>query len=142
MRSIAALCLAAALLAPHPAAAQDAAPPPDEGLARIDEALSDPARQEQIAQTLRVLGEIVVDMPLAPLADAAAKIAGEDARDLPPGATLRSIAPEASRLPEQLERNAPRALAAMGSLAEALEKMMPALRDMARRLEEAAPPPR
>ena len=142
MRFTPVLALAASLLPVVAIAQEPAPPPPQERLAPVDKALSDPATQKRIGQMLRVLGEVVLDMPLAPLAEAAADMAGEKAADIPPGATLRSIVPQASRLPEQIERTAPRALDAAGSLARALETMMPTLRDMAKSLEEVTPPPR
>ena len=131
---------AAGLALPLPAMAQDL--PPDEGEAMGDmqTVLTDPAKQAQMAATLRVLGEVLLDLPLAPLADAVETITGEPMTDITPDTTLRSIAPETSRLPEQLEEAAPRAMEAMGGMARALQTMAPALRDMARRLEGIAPP--
>ncbi|WP_394270537.1 hypothetical protein [Qipengyuania sp.] len=115
--------------------------PAPEVSASIKAHLSDPARQAQLARTLRVLGEVMLDLPLAPLADAAAQIAGEDGPAIPPGTTLRSMAPEASRLPELAERATPRALDALAALAETLDAMAPALRDLSAQLEDTAPPP-
>jgi len=134
------LMLGAALMAaPLPVAAQDLPPAESEELTDLQATLSDPAKQQEIAATLRVLGEVLLDLPLAPLAEAARDITGEEMPEVSPDTTLRSMAPEASRLPEQLERNAPRAMAAMGEMSRAFETMLPALRDMAKRLEEHAP---
>ncbi len=133
---------ALALSAPLPLAAQDGAPAEGEPLSEMQATLADPAKQQRIAATLRVLGEVLLDMPLAPLADMAERITGEAMPDVSPHTTLRSMAPEASRLPEQLKRGTPRAMAAMGEMTQALEALLPALRDMANRLDEAAPPAR
>ena len=65
---------------------------------------------------------------------------GSDAPEVDPDATLRSMSPHADRVPEEIEKNLPRALDAMGSMAEAMEKMMPALKDMAERMKDVAPP--
>ena len=126
--------------APLPAAAQDVPLAERGALSDIETTLVDPAKQEEIAATLRVLGEVLLDMPLAPLADAVEQMTGETMADVTPNTTLRSIAPEASRVPEELERQTPRAMEAMGALTGALETMLPALRDMADRLEEALLP--
>ena len=133
------LMLGAALIAaPLPAAAQDT-PTGREVLTDLQTTLADPAKQQEVAATLRVLGEVLLDLPLAPLADAARDITGEEMPEISPDTTLRSMAPEASRLPERLEENAPRAMEAMGEMSRALATMLPALRDMAKRLEDASP---
>lgn len=136
------LCAAIMFAAPLPLAAQDHVPAQGEALSDMQTTLADPAKQQEIAATLRVLGEILLDMPLAPLAEAAERITGEAMPDVSPNTTLRSMAPEASRLPEQLERSTPHAMAAMGDMTQALEALLPALRDMAKRLDEAGPPAR
>ncbi|MDG6080153.1 hypothetical protein E3U23_13240 [Erythrobacter litoralis] len=134
------LMIGAAMIAmPLPAAAQDAQPAESEALTGLQATLTDPAKQQEIAATLRVLGEVLLDLPLASLAGAARNITGEEVPKVSPDTTLRSMAPQASRLPEQLEENAPRAMAAMGDMSRALETMLPALRDMAKRLEETVP---
>ena len=126
--------------APLPAAAQDIAPAESGALADLQATLADPAKQQEIAATVRVLGEVFLDMPLAPLADAVERVTGETMADVTPNTTLRSVLPEASRVPEELERQTPQAMEAMGAMTDALEAMLPALRDMADRLEEALPP--
>lgn len=49
------------------------------------------------------------------------------------------MAPEAGRVPEEIERNAPRAMQAMSKMAGAMEVMMPALRDMAQQMKDRLP---
>lgn len=103
------------------------------------ERMRDPENQRQMALMLRTMSEVLLDMPLAPLMNSVGEIAGEDAPRVDPDATLRSVAPEADRVPEEIEKNLPRALDTMGSMADAFEQMMPALEQMAERLRDAAP---
>ena len=132
---------AAAVAAPAPLLAQEA--DADEPLAleesetpfsEMAEKMKDPERQRQMALMLRTMSEVLLDMPLAPMMEAMGDVSkdmtGKDAPQVDPDATLRKIAPDASRVPVEIERNLPRALDAMGSMAEAFEKMMPALQEM------------
>jgi hypothetical protein len=133
----------AALAAPAPLLAQEADVPPLEPVegpeTDLAEKFADPDYQRQTALMVRTMAEVLLDLPLAPVMEAAGDVAGEDAPDVDPDATLRSLAPGASRVPEEIERNLPRAMQAMGSMADAFEAMKPALRDMAERLKEALP---
>lgn len=136
----------AAFVAPASLLAQDAS---DETIVALEERESpfsemaermrDPENQRQMALMLRTMSEVLLDMPLAPLMNSVGEIAGEDAPRVDPDATLRSVAPEADRVPEEIEKNLPRALDTMGSMADAFEQMMPALKDMAERMKDAAP---
>lgn len=136
----------AAFVAPASLLAQDAS---DETIVALEERESpfsemaermrDPENQRQMALMLRTMSEVLLDMPLAPLMNSVGEIAGEDAPRVDPDATLRSVAPEADRVPEEIEKNLPRALDTMGSMADAFEQMMPALEQMAERLKDAAP---
>ena len=136
----------AAFVAPTSLLAQDAS---DETIVALEERESpfsemaermrDPENQRQMALMLRTMSEVLLDMPLAPLMNSVGEIAGEDAPRVDPDATLRSVAPEADRVPEEIEKNLPRALDTMGSMADAFEQMMPALEQMAERLRDAAP---
>ena len=107
------------------------------------ERLQDPRKQREMALMLRTMSEVLLDLPLAPLMEAVGEVGedltGEEAPRVDPDATLRSVAPEAGRVPEQIERNLPRTLDAMGSMAEAFGKMMPELQDMADRLKDSVP---
>lgn len=133
----------AALAAPAPLLAQEADVPPlelvDEDDVPLVEKFSDPDFQRQTALMVSTMTEVLLDMPLAPVMDAAGEMAGEDAPKVDPDATLRSLAPGASEIPRQIERNLPRAMEAMGSMTEALEAMKPALKDMAARLQDSLP---
>ena len=138
---------ASAVAAPGPLlaqeVAQDEAPlaleEPGDDFSGMAERFKDPEQQRQMALMLRTMSEVLLDMPLAPLMEAMGSVAGEDAPDVEPDATLRSMAPQADRVPEEIEKNLPRALDAMGSMAEVMEKMMPALKDMAERMKDVAP---
>lgn len=135
-----------AILASAPAFAQDtdAAEPlalkeQESPFSEMAERMRDPESQRQMALMLRTMSEVLLDMPLAPLMNSVGEIAGEDAPQVDPDATLRSVAPHADRVPEAIEKNLPRALDTMGSMADAFEQMMPALDQMAERLKDAAP---
>jgi hypothetical protein len=73
-------------------------------------------------------------MPLAPIVEPMAEIAG-DPGSVDPDLTLRKMRPEASDVPARVARDLPRAMGAMASMADSLEAMRPALREMAERLE-------
>lgn len=146
MRKLVLSALAAtAVTAPAPLLAQaEVYPPllleePDSDFSDMAERMQDPEKQREMALMLRTMSEVLLDLPLAPLMNSMSEIAGEEAPKVDPDATLRSVAPAAGRVPEQIEKNLPRALDAMGSMAEAFETMMPALKDMAERMKDAAP---
>ena len=130
-----ALTLAAPLtLIAMPAQAQE---PTD--LAPLAERLAAPDQQRALAQTLSTLSQVLLDLPLAPLARAAAQAAGEDPDAVDPQLTLRQISPEAERVPGELSDRVPQMMGAMAGMAEGMQAMLPALRQMADRMEEAFP---
>ncbi|MDG5746644.1 hypothetical protein P8Q88_00475 [Qipengyuania sp. XHP0207] len=129
-----------------PAAAQDYDAVPldeptmdDRALSGMAGELRDPVRQREMALMLQTMTEVLLDLPIAPLAQAAADMAGERAEDIDPDLTLRKVAPDAGRVSEEVAVVVPRAMQAMGGLAEGLSDMAPALRDMADRLRDALP---
>lgn len=146
---ILALCAAAALAVPASAGASEPAPlpeyefgydepPPAPEIAYeepLSQRLADPAVQNELATTVAVLGEILLDMPLAPIVEPMAEIAGRDPGSVDPDLTLRKMNPEASDVPARIAQGLPRAMGAMASMAGSLEAMRPALREMAERLE-------
>ena len=75
MRTLPIAAALLALAAPLPALAQerDAAPP----TAEIERTLRDPAVQAAVADGMAAASEALLDVPLAPLARAAAEAAGE-----------------------------------------------------------------
>lgn len=137
---------ALALAVPLPLAAQSADEPvteEQESLSDMTDKLSDPQNQQQAAMMLRAMSEVLLDMPVAPMMNAMREagrdMGGEDMPEVAPDTTLRSMAPDAARVPEEIERNVPRAMEAMSKMAGAMETMMPALRDMARQMKERLP---
>ncbi|QPC98992.1 hypothetical protein [Qipengyuania soli] len=137
------LILPAAALAAFatPAAAQDDAVTSSETapLAGMAEQMRDPERQREMAMMVQTMTEVLLDMPIAPLAKAAADMAGEQAEEIDPNMTLRKMAPDAGEVSKQVGKNLPRAMEAMGSMAEGFAAMAPALREMAERMKDALP---
>ena len=144
MRHILAPALAlAAFAAPATLSAQNADPAPrdvEAPMAEMAERMADPQFQREMSVMLGALSQILLDLPIAPLAEAAADMAGEEARDIDPDLTLRELSPEAENLDETIERDLPRVMQAMSGMAESLAAMAPALEDMARTMREKLPP--
>lgn len=137
LRSLALAAPAAALILPLPAQANH-----DRELGPVIEDLSDPARQQAMAQTLSTLSQMLLDLPLAPMARAVAQATGEDPDLVDPQMTLRQLSPEAERVPEELSDRVPEMMGAMAGMAQGMEAMLPALRQMAERMEQSLPEPR
>ena len=57
----------------------------------LGEQMRDPAYQRDMALMLQAMTEVLLDMPVAPLAQAAAEMVGEETRDIDPDLTLRRI---------------------------------------------------
>ena len=110
-----------------------------EGLSDLGEQMRDPAYQRDMALMLQAMTEVLLDMPVAPLAQAAAEMADKETRDIDPDLTLRRMVPQADRAGEEVARVVPRAMQAAGSMAEGLAAMTPLLRDMATRMRAIAP---
>lgn len=110
-----------------------------EGLSDLGEQMRDPAYQRDMALMLQAMTEVLLDMPVAPLAQAAAEMAEKEARDIDPDLTLRRMVPQADRAGEEVARVVPRAMQAAGSMAEGLAAMTPLLRDMGARMRAIAP---
>lgn len=124
------------LAAPAPLLAQDS----EAAAAELADRLSDPAEQERMATTLATLSEVLLSMPIAPLAEAIEEATGDEIPAVEPGTTLRSLAgPKADRIAPEIERNVPRVMGSMAGMAEGFRAMMPALRDMAERMQRALP---
>lgn len=142
-RALLAAASLVAIAAPMPAFAQETETPLDVEepveLADLTDKLSDPERQREVALMARAISEVLLDLPVAPLMEAMGQITGEEAPMVEPGTTLRSLAPQAGRVPEEIERNLPRAMDAVSAMAGAAEIMLPQLRELAQRLEETIP---
>ncbi len=128
-----------------PVLAQDGALP-EEGTERLQDlssALSDPARQQEIADTVSVLAEVLLDLPLAPivgpLAEAAEDLTNEELPSVDPDMTLRRMAPEAGDVSAQIQDNLPQAMDSLANATSSLAALLPALREMADRLKDALP---
>lgn len=139
MRKLIVAAAALAAIAPLPAFAQDngAEESVERAAGRLSETLSDPATQERLAQSVAVLSEALLDLPLAPFLRAAATMAGEDAEAVDPDTTLRQMSPQAERVPGEIADKLPRMMGAMAGIAGGLGAMMPALREMAARMGAA-----
>ena len=107
---------------------------------RAFEQMRDPAYQRDMALMLQAMTEVLLDMPIAPLAQAAAEMASEKTRDIDPDLTLRRVVPQTDRVGDEVARTVPRAMQAAGTMAEGLAAMAPLLRDMAGQLRGAIPP--
>ncbi|MXO75150.1 hypothetical protein GRI40_07970 [Altererythrobacter aerius] len=105
--------------------------------AEIEQTLRDPAMQDAVAGGVAAAAEAMLDVPLAPLARAAAEAAGEDPRDVDPDMTLRRTSPGAEDIPAKVRESLPRMMGAVAGMAGGVGAMMPALREMADRMREA-----
>lgn len=133
-QSIVAAALAA-LAAPLPAAAQTS--DTEEATAEIERTLGDPGTQAAVAEGMAAASEALLDVPLAPLARAVKRAAGEDPDEVDPDMTLRRVSPEAEDVPHKVRESLPQVMGAMAGMAGGLGAMMPALREMAERMREA-----
>ncbi|WP_374408754.1 hypothetical protein [Pelagerythrobacter sp.] len=102
--------------------------------APLSQRLADPAAQEQMAATIAVLGEVLLDLPLAPFVAPLAEATGAAPGSVDPDLTLRSMNPQAGDIPAEAARELPRAMGAMAAMAGSIEAMRPALGEMAERL--------
>ena len=136
--------LAAALIAaaaPLPAMAQDDS---SAAIAEAADAMRDPAMQEQAGLMAAALVGVLLEMPVGPLMEAAAKAGGTENPDVDPHATVRDmLGPQAADAPEMVAERMPQMLDAMagmaGAMGGAMEAMMPQLRDLAERLPRRLP---
>lgn len=124
----------------EPEETEEAEPALEEpALEEMAERLSDPAEQVKLAAMLGTLSEVLLDMPVAPLLDAASRMPGADVPAVNPDATLRDIAgPETDQLPQQIAEKIPMLMGLMSGMAQNMEAMRPALTDMAEGLRQQA----
>ena len=108
-------------------------------LADFSERMQDPEQQRETALMLQAMTEILLDLPIGPLAEAAAEMAGEEAAKIDPQMTLRQLAPEAGQVSDEVARTVPRAMRAVGAMADGVAVMAPHLQSLAQRLREALP---
>lgn len=100
----------------------------------LSQRLTDPAMQQELATTIAVLGEVLLDLPLAPFVEPMAEIAGRDPGSIDPDLTLRKMNPGAGDVAARAARELPRAMDTMAAMAGSIEAMRPALDAMAERL--------
>jgi hypothetical protein len=136
MRSLIVAVSLAALAAPLPALAQDVSDT-EIASAEIERTLGDPATQDAMADGIAAASEALLDVPLAPMARAVARAAGEDPRYVDPDMTLRGVSPDTQDLPKRVRAELPRMMGAMAGMAGGIGAMVPALREMADRMREA-----
>ena len=119
--------LAAALLvAPMPAFAQETQ------AAEFAERLSDPDFQQGVAGAVSAMMGALLDIKMAPLSEAMAKMEGKQAPEMDPDATLGDIAgPDANRIPGEMAEKLPHMMGAMAGMAEQMEVILPVLRQVA-----------
>lgn len=125
----------AALAAPQMASAQESGV--EATTAEIERKLGDPAVQEAMADGMAAASEALLDVPLAPLAKAIARAAGENPEAVDPGMTLRSVSPEADDVPAKVRERLPAMMGAMAGMAGGMGAMVPAMKEMAARMAEA-----
>ncbi len=133
---------AAALLVlatPTIALAQDAPAPDSEALSELSHKLADPAFQDQAALMGQVLMQTLLEMPVGPMAEAMNKATGGKGPAIDPDAKVKDLAPNAEELPEQVVDKLPMAMNAMSGMAEGMQAMLPALREMAASMRGAFP---
>ncbi|MEM7666041.1 MAG: hypothetical protein AAF250_09320 [Pseudomonadota bacterium] len=132
---------AASMLAfatPSLAIAQDAsAEAPEEALSELSDTLADPQFQDQASAIAQVFVGAMLDLPVGPLAEAMGKATGGEGPKIDPDARVRDLAPEAEELPDQISDKLPMAMSALSAMAEGMQDMLPALRDMADRMTRA-----
>ena len=145
MRKFALLAAACAFAAPLPAFAQMETVDPDveysdsEPVDSLTEKLGDHATQEHLAATVAALSDVLLDMPLAPLAKALADAGVEAADEVPPDTTLRQLSPEAGHVLEEIADKLPAMMDAIASMAVAMRELAPVLEGMAERVKQALP---
>ena len=106
----------------------------------MSQRLSDPRTQSEVAATVAVLSEVLLDLPLAPLIEPLAK-ATADAADVPrrpvdPDLTLRRMSPRAGEVTQRVARELPRAMDRMADASDGIAALLPVLRDAVRRIED------
>lgn len=135
MRRHIVLGAASALALSTPVFAQDE--PPEAEIGALTDTLRDPQVQAQAADTLGALSQVLLNLKIAPFLEAMEQATGEPVYDVDPEDRIRDIAPDAERLPEAIESELPRAMDRMAGMGDAMQTLLPALRDMARQFERA-----
>jgi len=128
-----------AVALPAPVLAADE-PVHNPGTPRVAERLNDPLVQDTLASSVAIMGRVLMDMNVAPMMRAMAKASGNDPEYVDPDTTVGDIAgPDARYLPEEMAERVPQVMGAMAGMAEGMEEMLPALRDMAEQVRRSIP---
>lgn len=105
------------------------------GPTRPAKELRDPYNQAKAAAAAAILSQTLLDVRVGPLARAMSDLGDENARGIPYDARLGDVAgPEARVIPERLARAVPRAMAAAGDMAGAIDAMIPQIQAMSDQL--------
>lgn len=120
---------------PSAATAQDASTHDAQALTELSEKLADPAFQEQSAIMGEALMQVLLDLPVGPMAEALNKATDGRSPAIDPDATVRDLAPKAEQLPGEVGENLPVAMTALSGMTEGMAAMLPALRNMAQRMK-------
>lgn len=124
-----------ALATPSAVFAEDVpAVAPETALAEISQKLADPDFQAQAATIAQVLVGTLLDLQVGPLAEAVNKATHGEVPAIDPEARVRDLAPGAEDMPDEVSERLPEAMNAMSGMAEGMQTMLPALRDMAERM--------
>ena len=138
--AITGLTLAAPALAHDPEPLPPPPPPAAASADRLAQAMGDPARQQALVRTLSTMSDVILDMPLAPIARPFAEAAGQDPRSVDPDMTLRQMAPGAGDVSGAIRHDLPRAMDRMAQMSDAIARLAPALQAAAREFADALPP--
>lgn len=109
----------------------------DAQVAAMAAKLRDPAVQEQAAAMVQVLGQVLLQTPVGPLAAAINDATGSQLAPADERSTLGDLVPGSEKVPERLAENLPQAMDSAGRMAAALDAMKPALREIARHFEQS-----
>jgi len=127
-----------AALAPSPVLAKDepAATRADEIAAK----LNDPLTQYAVAGMLSAMAKSILEMPVAPVVEAAEQASGKRVGKLPRDARVGDLAgTDHERVRDQIVTHVPRAMSALGAFAISAQAMAPELERMARQVRESLP---
>jgi hypothetical protein len=135
------IAFCALALAATPALAR-AEPASAESTSDIADRLNDPMTQYAVAGAVSAASKALLDMPVAPLVEAVEKSTGRRPGNLPRDARVSDLAGlDHARVRDRIVEHVPRAMAAMGALAEAAEAMTPELKRVAKSMRESIPRP-
>lgn len=139
MRALSIFAAAALVSMPVVATAQDTEPEAgtsELNTAELTETLSDPEFQDKLTDAMATMTTVLMDMPVGPLIQAAEQMAGEPVADVDPDATVRDLAgDDAEQMTEEVAERLPQMMDAMSGMAEGMAAMLPALQEMAKRME-------